>query len=333
MARCADPVLCYTRQDGKRLFRNFSFVKEHTLILQNAQQVFDCGKCLFCRKKKAYELASRCVLHASLYEDNCFLTLTYDETRKDYDNGFHYVHIQKFKKRLRQFVQRTLGKRIAIFNVHEYGKNGKSHWHLIVFGFYPEDAVLFTKRNGIPYYTSELVTQLWPFGHHTIGDVNEASSMYQAHYMEKDFKHFNVGTKKKAHSKHSGIGRPYFLKHYSQILRLGFVPINGKRLPVPRYFEKLAEKHWAHYYSPSLFHDTNMRKARFRPFKDGEANRDLADHYAQYLIVKEEKKEELAKLWSDTIEQYLTTGKDPDFILSNKNALYDLRQRQTEERF
>lgn len=334
MARCADPVLCYMRQDGKRLFRNFSFVKNHTLFLQNAQQVYDCGKCLFCRKKRAYELASRCVLHASLYEDNCFLTLTYDEKKEGYDNGFHYVHVQRFKKRLRQFVQRTLGKRIEIFNVHEYGKNGKSHWHIIVFGFYPKDAVFFTQRNGIPYYTSKVVTRLWPYGHHTVGSVNEASAMYQSQYMEKDFKHSNVGTKKKAHSKHSGIGRPYFEKHYKQILRLGYVPVNGRKLPLPRYFEKIAHKHWCHFHDRSKFIDTNLRKKVYTPFTDrNPANSEIASLWPVYELQKAKRIRENEKIWSDLIDQYLTTKKDPDFIQSGANALYDLKNKQQHERF
>lgn len=96
--KCADPVLCYTDSKGNKKYRHFSLASHiHKL---SHQQVFNCGKCLFCRKKKSYELASRCVLHASLYTDNCFLTLTYDEKQKGYHNVLDYTDIQKFKKRL-----------------------------------------------------------------------------------------------------------------------------------------------------------------------------------------------------------------------------------------
>lgn len=40
----------------------------------------------------------RCVLHASLYKENCFITLTYDESKDGYHNNKEYADIQKFKK-------------------------------------------------------------------------------------------------------------------------------------------------------------------------------------------------------------------------------------------
>lgn len=331
--KCADPILCYTNSKGNKRYRNFSFVKKNTLYLQIAQQVFDCGKCIHCRKKRASELAMRCVLHSSLYRQNCFLTLTYDETKEGYNNEFNYVHIQRFKKRIRQAVQRSTGRKIQIFNVHEYGKNGKSHWHLVVFNYYPEDAKFFTQRNRIPYYTSETLKRLWPYGNHTIGDVNEASAMYQAQYMEKDFKNYNSHSKKKAHSKHSGIGKDYFLRHYKQILSLGYVPFNGLRVPIPRYYEKLAKKHWCHFNQKSAFFDTNTRKKLFTPFKQGEENKEIADLYETYLKVKQEKILDLEKEFSNVISQYLTTGRDPDFIYSAQNTLHNLRNKEKEEKF
>ena len=89
--------------------------------------VFDCGRCIFCRKKKSLELARRCVLHASTYDSNCFVTLTYDEKLSDYTPEAQYRDIQLFKKKLRQKVWRTEKKRIEIFNVLEFGKNKIKH--------------------------------------------------------------------------------------------------------------------------------------------------------------------------------------------------------------
>lgn len=291
------------------------------------QQVFNCGKCLHCRKKKAYELACRCVLHSSLYENNCFLTLTYDEKKDGYHNEFQYADIQQFKKRLRSQVWRKHQKRIEVFNVHEYGSNGKKHWHLIVFNHDFTDKTLYTKKNNISIYTSKELEKLWPYGFNTIGDVSTASAMYQAQYAEKDFKYGNFKNKKKSHSKHSGIGGAYFKKNYSQILRLGYVPVDGKRMPVPRYFQKIAHKHYSHYYEKSNFFDTPHRKALYRPFKNGEENKHIAECYILYKQIKDEKLVELKQKWDDVILQELTTGKEPDFIQSNLNALHDLSKK------
>lgn len=331
--KCIDPVLCYTINDGKKkIYRHFSLI--HRFRLQAPHQVFSCGQCLVCRKKRAYELAIRCVLHASLYRDNCFLTLTYDEKKPDYHNVFVYEDIQKFKKRLRQHCQRNHnGKRIEIFNVHEYGKNGKKHWHLIIFNWDDVDKRLHTVSGENRLYTSPTITQLWPYGFNVLGDVSEASAMYQAQYVEKDFKNGNRANAKKSHSKHSGLGRPYFLKNYSQILRLGYVPIAGRKVPVPRYFQKIAHKHYCHYYDKRAFFDVKERKALYRPFKHGEEIKEMADLYIDFKHQKDLLVLEFEKDWNDVLTKYFEDQGPTDFQKSGANLLHDLRNKISEGDF
>lgn len=328
---CADPVLCYTNEKGKRVFRHFSLANQE--FKQKHQLVFDCGQCSTCRRKRSYELACRCVLHASLYKENCFLTLTYDEKKEGYHNEMDYSDIQKFKKRLRAHAYRLHGKKIEIFNVHEYGKNGKKHWHLIVFNFGFADRLLFTSSNGIPIYTSQLLRQLWPFGFNTIGDVSTASAMYQAQYVEKDLKNGNRTNSKKSKSNHSGIGRGYFMLHFEQLLTLGYIPINGRKLPLPRYFEKLAHRHYCHFYAPGAFIDTHSRKAIYRPFKREEPNKLLADLWVSYQRRKEDLIKDRSLEWQQFIVDHLQSLSDPDFVKSEQNYLYDLKNKQTNEIF
>lgn len=338
--KCADPVLCYTDAKGNKKYRHFSLAT--AIYKQMHQQVFNCGKCIFCRKKRAYELASRCVLHASLYKQNCFLTLTYDEKKDGYHNDFQYEDIQKFKKRLRQHVWRNFKQRIEVFNVHEYGKNSKKHWHLVVFNYSPHqepdkkgqpDCRIHSRSNGIGLYVSSTLSRLWPHGFGTVGDVSEASAMYTAQYVMKDFKHGYVTSKKKSHSKHSGIGRPYFLKHFKQILTLGYVPIGGFKLPVPRYFQKLAHKHYCHFHEPSAFFDTSTRKAIHRPFKKDKPSQEISNLYIQFKKTRDSKIAELEAEWAEVISQHLTSKSDPDFIKSAQNTLYDLKNRNNMEAF
>lgn len=332
--KCADPVLCYLDSKGKRIFRNFSFAVRTITGIPADHIVLDCGKCLTCRKKRAYELAARCVLHASLYKDNCFLTLTYDEKKDGYHNRFQYSDIQKFKKRLRSYCYRNYQKRIEVFNVHEYGKAGKKHWHLILFNFDFDDKIVHTVSEGINLYTSKRLSSLWPFGFNTLGDVSAASAMYTAQYIEKDFKNYNVANEKKSHSKHSGLGRPYFEKHYKQILSLGYIPFNGGKLPIPRYFQKLTHKNWAWFNDRSYFLDSEMRNKVYTPFStDTDANLDLGNMWPMFKLLRDQRSLELATEWNDVILQYLTTKAEPDFIKSNSNSLYDLRNRRSQEKF
>lgn len=295
--------------------------------------MFSCGTCIFCRKRRAAELAVRCVLHSSLYPRNCFLTLTYDEAREDYFNELDYSHIQKFKKRLRRHCDYHLAKKIEIFNVHEYGRHGKKHWHLIVFNHDFDDKKLKFTKNGNPLYTSEKLLELWSYGIHTIGSVTEASAMYQAQYTQKDLKNGNNNNKKKAHSKHSGIGRDYFLKHYRQILTLGYIPFGNRKAPVPRYFQKIAHKHYSHFYCPSNFFDTPDRKRLYTPFRKGEQNKDIADLFITFRTIKEEFVCNISEEWDNFISQNLFKTELADFQKSAANYLYDFNNKQNLKEF
>lgn len=289
----------------------------------------------FLQKKKSRELAIRCVLHASLHEENCFLTLTYDETKPDYENKMYYKHIQDFKKRLRRECDYHYNKKIQIFNVHEYGKNGKKHWHLVIFNHNFSDKKLFTTKNGNTLYVSNTLLRLWPFGHHTIGDVSEASAMYQAQYTQKDIENGNTLNEKKAKSNHSGIGKAYFLLHYRQILSLGYIPFNGTKAPIPRYFYKIAHRHYCHFYDTSAFFDNSFRKKLYSPFNDKKEkpNQDLADHFIKYNDLRKEKIDELIQAWNDELDPLLFSKQKRDFLKSAENYLYDQQNKNKQERF
>jgi len=293
-----------------------------------AQAVFNCEKCIFCRKRRSTELAMRCVLHASLYEHNAFVTLTYDEKLNGYHNRFNYTDIQKFKKRLRRHFEYYHRERIHIFNVHEYGTNGKKHWHLIIFNCQFRDRELFTTRKGNRLYTSKLLGEKWPFGHHTIGSVTEASAMYQAQYTQKDFKYGHKGTLKNSHSYHSGIGRDYFLIHFRQILQLGYVPFAGRKMAIPRYFRKLAHKHYSFFYAQENFVDTPQRKKLYSKFKCPlQARKSIAESYKEYSTQREQRILELNLEWEQFIQDHVFTNEKTDFEKSAENYLYDLKNK------
>lgn len=325
--KCMDPILVYD-SGGKTRYRHFSLANPLAKI--SHRLVFDCRKCLSCRKKASQELAMRCVLHASLYKENCFITLTYDESKDGYHNNKEYADIQKFKKRLRRYIAyREHGRKIKIFNVHEYGRKQKKHWHLVIFNYDFKDKELYTVKNQNKLYKSPSLVTLWPHGFSTIGDVTEASALYQAQYMQKDFKNGNSNNDRKALSKHNGIGREYFLKHYPQLLRLGFIPFNNQKRPIPRYFLKIAHKHWAHYYDPSFFFDTTTTKKRYSPFTKEEPDKNLADLYAEFEKRRQDDILLRAEKWDDEIQEYLFNNNKTEFMRSGENFMYDLKNKQT----
>ena len=341
--KCENPVLCW--YNGKtKIYRNWSLA--NPIHRSMHQEVFDCGQCLTCRKKRSQELAMRCVLHASLYQRNCFITLTYDEKKPGYHNRFQYSDIQDFKKRLRRHCDYHYKKKIQVFNVHEYGKNHKKHWHLVVFnhdfneqlikedGIVQDEHIIHSISNGNKLSTALSLSKLWTHGYHTIGDVTEASALYQAQYTQKDFKNGNNENSYRSHSKHSGLARHYFLKHFTQILNLGYIPFGGRKAPIPRYFLKIAHKHFSHFYQVQNFLDLPERKKLYTPFKNpGEANRSMADLYLLHTTRRENEILKRKLEWEEKIKPHIYNNDLTDFQKSGLNKAHDLKRKITTEKF
>ena len=62
-------------------------------------------------------------------------------------------------------------------------------------------------------------------------------------------------------------------------------------------------------------------------------NLEIAECYRLYTELKSEKIKEREAEWRATITKYLTEKDDPAFIKSGNNSLYDLRNRQRDEKF
>ena len=114
---------------------------------------------------------------------------------------------------------------------------------------------------------------------------------------------------------------------------LGYIPFNGKKMPLPRYFEKLAHKHWCYYNDQSYFEDNDERKAPYTLGGLLPNGREIAALYEVYLTNKKEKLKNLEEEWNETISHYLETKETPEFKKAAENALYDLKNKETTENF
>lgn len=199
-----------------------------------------CGKCSSCIEAKSKSWALRCVLEASLYYENCFITLTYND--KSCPKGLCKTDVQKFFKRLRK-----LHPGVRYYGVGEYGPNGthRPHYHFIVFNYWPPDAKFsHMTKNGDYFYCSRELQEIWPFGFISITDVTYAGCAYVARYCQKKLKNpdkreFSMMSLK------PGIGAEYFNQHKDFIYRYDAVFGNfGKSLRQrpSRYFDKLYER-------------------------------------------------------------------------------------------
>ena len=199
-----------------------------------------CGKCLACKVNYSRDWSVRCMLEASCYSDNYFLTLTYDDVNLPLDHKIVKSDIQDFIKNLRYYIPG-----LRYFACGEYGSTTKRpHYHLILFNCDIPDLVGLGKVRGNWYFDSDLIRKVWKKGHITIGDVTPTSCEYVARYCMKKIN----GDEFLLMSRKPGIGAAYFYDHFEDIYKTDGVYVEGRKYPVPRYFDKLFEM-----ISPSQF--------------------------------------------------------------------------------
>lgn len=175
-----------------------------------------------------------------------FLTLTYEDDLLARD--LHYPHVQKFLRSLRKRV----GK-VRFFCCGEYGEHTlRAHWHLIIFGYYPDDAVAYDST----LFQSEIIDKCWAKGLALFGRVSFESAAYVARYSTKKV----TGDLAESHyetcdpltgeiyrrtpefarmSLKPGIGADWYSRFGTDVYRDDFVISRGHPAKPPRYFDKL----------------------------------------------------------------------------------------------
>lgn len=197
-----------------------------------------CGKCDECLSLRSFGWATRAKHEISTHEDNCFLTLSYDDDHLP----SHLIlkdPFQKFMKKLRDKTKKKLKYMVS----HEYGTYSfRPHHHCIIFGYNPNDQKLLKySKSGHPLFTSEEISDLWKEGFHSIGEANEKTAYYISAYALKGKTHtFNHNGKEITVndsfdcSKRPAIGLEYFKKNAQQLVDCGD--------PLPRYYQKKLEE-------------------------------------------------------------------------------------------
>lgn len=285
-----------------------------------------CGKCVGCKLEYSRMWANRCVLESKLHKSSLFLTLTYDDLcvprvlYGERENGeareamtLKKSDFQKFMKRLRRYVVYHIDDTFAnsaitmvddnptlrFYACGEYGPQTlRPHYHALIFGLDLPDKVLLRNERGNAYYISKILSELWPFGNHIIGDVGFKSAAYVARYCTKKlsgedaeaaYDFYGIERPFLLMSRKPGIGIPYyeqFLKEKSPDERIVVSTVDGGlAFSWPKYFEsKYAEEHSEH-----LADIKANRKAAQTDFE--EISMSLTDiSMRELLIVNEESK-------------------------------------------
>lgn len=158
-----------------------------TAHLQNL--MIPCGKCIGCRSARATAWAHRCAHEASQYDNNIFLTLTYDDDNIPRSGHLDPRHLQLFTKRLRQDAtrhesqyQRDPTHPIRYFACGEYGEwNGRPHYHALLFNCDFRDKYTVGKE----LYEAPTLSTLWTYGIANFGTARPGAANYIAQYSLK----------------------------------------------------------------------------------------------------------------------------------------------------
>lgn len=256
-----------------------------------------CGQCLGCRLDRSRMWAMRIVHESGMHEHsggNCFITLTYDDEHVPDTWSLQKSDFQKFMKR----VRKKYPQKIRYFHVGEYGAKckhieawetdrtvkdcpgcdvGRPHYHACLFNISFADREPVGQRNGVVYYTSRELQELWPFGFVQVGDITFESAAYAARYCLKKITGpqadnwyqvtDNCGEVRKVEPEYTtmslkpGIGADWYEKYKTDIFPSDEVPVPGSGVfkKVPRYYESLLERE-----DPGLLEEVKLLREAFK---------------------------------------------------------------------
>lgn len=190
-----------------------------------------------------------------MHKLNAYATLTYANEHLPPGGTLDHRHMQLFLKRLRK---RT-GLELSYYMCGEYGRTNpvthqkdgglyRPHYHILLFGWYADDAKYHTTRGEHKVYTSELLDRTWALGNCEFGSVTFDSAAYVTGYITQKLTGplaARYGDRKPEYNRMSlnpAIGLRWFRKYKADLYPNDFVVVNGQKAKPPRYYDKLYER-------------------------------------------------------------------------------------------
>lgn len=276
-----------------------------------------CGQCRGCRSDRARAWGVRIAHEASLHAENAFLTLTYSDQHYPDDGSVDVRPLQLFMKRFRT-AHPELKRKLRFFAVGEYGeRNWRAHFHCIVFGYgFPDRKLWKVEGSGHPQFLSAELTELWPHGLASLGNVSYQTGAYVAGYSLKKIN----GERAASHyqrphpitgeivqlrpefvtmSRRPGVGSVWFDRFAGDAFPSDFLIVDGKRVAVPPYYLRKLK---ASETSPNLLKHQSFQIKNARV---GRAAKHADNNTPERLAVREEVAELRAKLLRRELEEEL----------------------------
>lgn len=232
--------------------------------LGQADAEVPCGTCLGCRTARQHGWATRAVHEARLWEHNRFITLTYRP--EEVPRELQPADLQKFLKRLRKRAEyddtiiTTRSASIRYMACGQYGDTTqRPHYHLCAFNLALRDE----RRYDADQTTSETLESIWGKGTAKLAPFIGARAGYVAGYATK--------TGRRTYYDADGILHPPFFRASSRpalgkdwLTRFradaenGYLIIDGRKHPVPRYYRK-----WLLQHSPAYKENTTNKQKKW----------------------------------------------------------------------
>jgi len=263
---CYQPQNAYKAIDGR-----VTFVRKDAI--SNLQ--LPCQSCIGCRLERSRQWGVRIMNEAQLYQDNMFITLTYDDDHLPIDESINVNHFQTFMKKYRNSLNTrvynlhtgrnnniTLIKdRIRFFHCGEYGEDDRRpHYHAIIFNHQFGDLTKW-KEN---LFLSEKLKSIWQNGFISIGNVTIERAQYVAKYIIKKItgkhaqEHYSHITRYGEEvsltpeyitmSRRPGIGSRCYDKYQDDIFPSNFITFKGVKMSAPKYYSNKLKEDNPHEY-------------------------------------------------------------------------------------
>ena len=190
-----------------------------------------------------------------MHSANSFITLTFSREHLPDDYSVHKRTLQLFMKRLRK----EIGYKIRFLGCGEYGEqNLRPHYHALIFGYAFPDRVIYARSAKGIRYTSVQLDKAWGFGRTEVGLFSPVTARYCVGYVMKKITgdkaphhymrtHPHTGSTVQVEpefqlqSGRPGIGFDWFQKYKSDCFPSDFLILDGRQVPVPRYYHKLLD--------------------------------------------------------------------------------------------
>jgi hypothetical protein len=261
------------------------------------QLLIPCRSCLACRINKSRDWVIRSVHEASLWQHNCFITLTYSPEHMPPGAGLKHEDFQLFMKRLRVTAERKFGfKDIRYLMCGEYGKTTlRPHYHAILFNLdFPDKQPIGRGGGGYMRYESPMLRELWALGHTEVGTASEESMGYVARYTFKKAAEFdNIVDKTRLatidlqtgefharkpeyvrSSRRPGIGTSW-LERFHEDCWKGYVTHNEVKYRLPLFYKEWLATHFPERYD--AVSPTWVEKAEDLPQMPWDRRQDIAE--------------------------------------------------------